>query len=87
MFVFESATSVPQPTAAVPVRLHSTSGLFKVQPISIDTLYSTLLRMKPSSATGVTGETVDCVSVSMMQNIFLVCVMLYSISLKGPVHL
>ena len=61
-----TAASVARPSTPVPVRLpRVTSGTFKVQPIDMDTLYSVLLSMKPSMATGVDG-----VSVTMIQKFF-----------------
>ena len=55
-----TAASVPGPATPVPVRLpRVTSSGFKPTPIDIDTLCLILSSMKPSSATGVDGISVD----------------------------
>ena len=61
-----TAASVPAPSAPVPTRLpRVTTSSFKVQPINLDSLYSTLLSMKSSSSVGDDG-----ISVAMFQTFF-----------------
>ena len=58
-----TAAAVPPPTGSVPIRLpRVSSSRFEVQPVDIDTLCSTVLGMKASTATGTDG-----VSVRMIQ--------------------
>ena len=55
-----TAASVPRPAAPVPVRLpRVTTSSFRPQPIDIDSLCLILFAMKPSTATGIDGISVD----------------------------
>ena len=61
-----TAASVPAATMRVPTRLPRVQTCaFKVQATDLDTLYATLLSMKPSSSTGKDG-----ISVRMFQTFF-----------------